>query len=109
MYYSVTWLKLSSIWKLPQFFRLVAAIDEQLKDTPGVIEVKKKPLSPWVWCTLTHWDNKESMTAFRNSGAHLNAMKETSALTQATRSHGGETKAVVDWGEALSQLEAGSA
>lgn len=53
--------------------------------------------------TMTGWRNEEAMRAFRNSGAHLEAMRSLRTIGQA-RSTSWRAHEVPDWNAAVSRL-----
>ena len=104
MYVSVTKLKLKSIFKLPLFLTLVARINKQVTQSRGNIDSENKRINGH-FCTLTHWESKNDMLAFRNSGAHGASMNRIGRIAKATYFHGFESEKKVDWDEALQELE----
>lgn len=73
---SVTRLRLRSLRFLPAFIWYTLAANRQVAKAPGL-------LSGWVgneslrsYWTSTAWDSPASMRAYRNSGAHLAAMRK---------------------------------
>lgn len=67
--------------------------------------IKKETFSPSrrVYNTLTHWESKSDMLKFRNSGAHLKAMKLSAKMGHGITT-GWETEEFVNRESALSRL-----
>ena len=71
---SITRLQIRSFWFLIPFLWRNQKITQEVQKSPGFIEGKLLVDRKRVFWTATLWDSKESMLAFRNSGAHLKAM-----------------------------------
>jgi heme-degrading monooxygenase HmoA len=54
----------------------------QANKSMGILHKQNWRQEPRVFCTLTQWESKEAMLRFRNSDAHLNAMKISAKLGQ---------------------------
>ena len=103
MLVSVTQFHLKSLWLYPEFSLDTYRVVKQVKRSGGIIRMRIKPFT---LRTLTAWNCEEGMRAFRNSGAHLHAMKRS-------REYGGiksvswEADTIPDWPEAIRKLETG--
>ena len=73
----------------------------QAKNSQGIIAIKIRLRD---LRTLTVWENMESMKAFRNSGIHLKAMKESDKLG-VNRSHTWHTEYIPSWSEAIARID----
>ncbi len=63
-------------WRLyGEFFIDTYRVVKQVRSAGGIVKAKIKPVS---LKTITAWKSKEEMILFRNSGAHLHAMKKSS-------------------------------
>lgn len=98
MYITATQIKIKSITAYFRFFLRVAEIRKQLASAEGVIFVKFSGLH-----TLTGWQNEAYMKAFRNSGAHLEAMKNIKNIGNA-KSVSWQADAEPEWHEAKTKL-----
>jgi len=89
-------------WKLyGEFFIDTYHVAKQVRRANGIMRVKIHPVS---LRTLTVWQNREDMVAFRNSGAHLRAMKK-SQYFGAIESFTWESTEVPSWKEASRRLD----
>lgn len=103
MYVSVTSFLVRSTWA-NLFFQMHAMSSfMQAKKSKGI--VKMETFSPFrkVYSTVTHWESKADMLKFRNSGAHLKAMKLSAKMGNGFGT-GWETEDFVDRESALSRL-----
>ena len=84
MLISITELQCKSIWKLPKFIILSSRAAKQVKQAKGNIynKIWNKGLTGF---TLTAWESKEAMMAFRNSDAHKVAMPQINKLASRYR------------------------
>lgn len=105
MYVSVTHFKVRSIWALPLFQWHAFASYGQANKSRGIISTESWPEKGRVFCTLTLWESKEDMIRFRNSGAHLKAMKISRKLGEGI-THGWATEKLPGRKEALERLYA---
>ena len=91
-----------------QFFALsrqALNIIRQLKSTSHK-DFKKKGI--WTMhYTMTLWETEEDLKAFAQSGAHLEAMKQSRKIAREIRTITIETDALPDWKEAKKLLEGG--
>ena len=98
MVVTATQIKIKSIAGFFRFFPKLRDIRKQLDDAEGIIFVKFQGSR-----TLTGWESAEDMKAFRNSGAHLEAMKNIRRIGKA-KSVTWETQKEPDWGDAIKKL-----
>lgn len=98
MIVTVTQIKIKNYFKIFLFFRLVRDTRKQLENCEGHLFAEFKGSK-----TLTGWDSLESMQAFRNSGAHLQAMKNTGRIGRA-KSVTWECAEKPSWATALEKL-----
>ena len=103
MYVSITHFKVKSLWALPLFQWHAFTSYGQANRSLGIISSEAWPEKGRVFCTLTLWESKEDMLKFRNSGAHLKAMKISRKLGEGI-THGWETDELPDKNEALARL-----
>ena len=103
MYVSVTSFLVRSPWANVLFQMHAVSSFMQAGKSQGIL--KKENFSPFrkVYSTVTHWESKEAMLAFRNSGAHLKAMKLSAKMGHGIAT-GWETEQFIDRKEALSRL-----
>ena len=80
MYVIITHFKVKSIWALPLFQWHAYRSYGQANSSRGIISSEAWPEKGRVFCTLTLWESKAAMLKFRNSGAHLQAMKMSHKL-----------------------------
>ena len=78
----------------------IARVRRQLARCPGLISVAFHP----GWRTLTVWENAEALKAFRDSGAHLEAMRATRKIGIA-RTITWPVDRVPSWPEAIAKLD----
>jgi heme-degrading monooxygenase HmoA len=86
---------------LPGLFRFglhLLRIRRQLRTAAGLVSVDYRP-----YRTLTVWHSREAMQAFRNTGAHLDAMKNVRRIGRA-KSAAWEVAAIPAWEEAIGRL-----
>jgi hypothetical protein len=69
----------------------------QAKNSQGLIAIKIRVRD---LRTLTVWENIDNMKAFRNSKAHLKAMKDSDKLG-VNQSHTWQTEHIPSWEEAI--------
>ncbi len=73
----------------------------QAKNSHGLIAIKIRFRD---LRTLTVWENSSDLKAFRNSGSHLKAMKDSDKLGF-NQSHTWYTEYIPDWSEAIARIE----
>lgn len=98
MIITATQIKIKSIWGLFCFVPRVKNIRTQLSKTDGLLFQKYKGVR-----TLTAWESHVAMKAFRNSGHHLDAMKNLKSIGKA-KSITWETESEPSCGEAIERL-----
>lgn len=74
-------------------------VKEQIGKSPGLISVRYRGLR-----ALTLWENLESMQRFRNSGAHLDAMRDANSIGKA-RSFTWEVTELPKWEDVKARLD----
>ena len=104
MFISVTRIHLKSLSKFFPFMALNGKIQKQIKASPGLISSKVRMQNPWVYWTLTAWQDKESMMRFRNNGTHMEAMKKSRELSSDMKSLNWEGEKLPGWREAAHRL-----
>jgi len=98
MIISATQIKITSIIGYLKFFSALSRTRKQLSEVDGLIFIKAKGLH-----TLSGWQSREAMMAFRNSGHHLEAMKKVNKMGL-VKSISWESDAEPDWQEAKERL-----
>lgn len=98
MIVSATHLRIRGIAGWFRFFTRIGSIQRQVAKADGVIFIKIRGLR-----TLTGWESRGAMLAFRNSGAHLDAMKSLAGIGQA-KSVTWETDQPPTWADAIQRL-----
>ncbi len=83
MLYSFTYFKVKAWWLVPLFQWHGMLSTFQYKKARGLVDVKIWNKKGRVFYVLSCWQTKEDMLAYRNRGAHLNAMKATRKLGKA--------------------------
>jgi hypothetical protein len=99
MIISATQIKITSIIGYLRFFPLVSRTKKQLARLDGLIFIKTKGLR-----TLSGWQSREAMTAFRNNGPHLEAMKKINKIGL-TKSITWEADSEPGWDEVEERLQ----
>ena len=99
MIISATQIKITSIIGYLRFFPLVNRTRKQLEEVDGLIFIKTKGLR-----TLSGWQSREAMMAFRNNGHHLEAMKKTNKIGL-TKSISWEADRKPGWNEVKARLQ----
>lgn len=79
MIVSATRIRIKGLAGWFRFFRIIGKIRSQLDAAEGLRFAKFRGLM-----TLTGWENRAAMQAFRNQGAHLEAMRNTRNIGIAT-------------------------
>lgn len=96
---TLTSIQLRSVW---QFFELSnhgRKIQGQAKKTPGFVKMKNSGCGR-LHFTLSVWESEAAMRAFVRSGAHLEAMQRSAALSHEIRTYTYEADAIPGWKEA---------
>ena len=94
-----TQIKIKSIVGFIRFARMVFKVRKQLNKVDGLVFLKFKSFN-----TLSGWQSDEAMKAFRNSGHHLEAMRNIKAMGK-SKSISWVAEHEPDWGEALEKLQ----
>jgi heme-degrading monooxygenase HmoA len=95
---TITSIELRSFW---QFFTLAnhgRKIQGQAKNAPGFVKMKN---TGWgrLHFTLSIWESEAAMKQFARTGAHLEAMKQSTKLGKEIRTHTFESDAIPNWKE----------
>ena len=98
MLVTATQIKIKSIIGFFHFIPIVKKIWIQLTNADGLVFQKIKGFR-----TLTGWETKEAMKAFRNNGHHLDGMKNVKKVGKA-KSITWETHPEPHWSEANEKL-----
>ena len=98
MIVTATQMKIKSIIGFFRFIFHVKNIKTQMINADGLVFQELKGFR-----TLTGWENKEAMKAFRNNGHHLDAMKNIKSIGKA-KSVTWDTHSKPDWNEAKEKL-----
>ena len=98
MVITATQIKIKSVVGLFRFIPRVRNIRGQLSNVDGLVFVKISGLR-----TLTGWESREAMKAFRNKNHHLAAMKNIKFIGKA-KSITWEAQTEPDWSEAKEKL-----
>jgi len=98
MVVTATEIKIKGIRGYIRFFISVRKVVKQVQQANGLLFVKTKGLK-----TLTGWKDYDSMKYFRNSGPHLDAMKNIKKMGEG-QSFTWETESEPDWQEAVARL-----
>lgn len=98
MIVTATQIKVKGIIGYLRFIPAVRNIRKQLSNVDGLVFVKFSGGS-----TLTGWESHDAMKAFRNSGYHLDAMKNIKNIGKA-KSITWEALSEPDWHEAKQKL-----
>ena len=99
MIVTATQIQVRGLKGLFWFFRTAGKVKEQLAQAEGVCFVKLRG-----FCTLTGWESEGAMKAFRNHGAHGEAMKRAKRIGR-TKSVTWESASEPDWQEAVEKLK----
>jgi hypothetical protein len=103
MYISITGLKPKGVWGLVRFWTLAIPSFSEAKSAKGNLNSAVKKINGYN-CTLSAWENRESMLAFMKNGVHLKAMKAFNAIATG-RTYGYESDTIPSWEDAYSILE----
>jgi heme-degrading monooxygenase HmoA len=99
---TATQMKIEGVKGLFLFFVHLYRVKKQLDGCPGLVSLALNPR----FQTLSVWESEAAMKAFRNSGAHLAAMKATRKMGRA-KVVTWETAEVPSWREARQRLADG--
>lgn len=101
MIVSTTKFRLKSLSLYIQFFVDTYRVVKQVKCAGGIVHMRMNPVS---LRTITVWQTSEDLLAFRNSGAHLHAMKKSRSFGEIS-SVTWESEVVPSWSEAKERLQ----
>jgi len=99
MIISATQIKITTFIGYLRFFPLVSLTKKQLAEVDGLLFIKTKGLR-----TLSGWQSREAMMAFRNNGHHLEAMRKINKVGQ-TKSITWEAGSEPAWDEVKERLQ----
>jgi heme-degrading monooxygenase HmoA len=96
---TVTSIQLRSPWQFFQLSNHGRKIQAQAKKSPGFVKMKN---TGWgkLHYTLSVWDSEAEMKDFVRTGAHMEAMKQSAALSHEIRTYTYESESLPDWKEA---------
>jgi hypothetical protein len=103
MYLSITGLKPKGIWGFIRFWTLAIPSFSEAKSAKGNLYCAVKKINGYN-CTLSAWENRESMLSFMRNGVHLKAMKAFHSIAIG-RTYGYESDTIPSWEEAYKLLE----
>ncbi|MBL1262019.1 MAG: hypothetical protein COB33_016035 [Thiotrichaceae bacterium] len=98
MLITATQIKITSILGYLRFFPVAGRTKKQLAEVDGLLFFRLKGLR-----TLSGWESREAMIAFRNNGHHLEAMKKTKQMGF-VKSITWEAEIEPSWAEAKKRL-----
>jgi len=104
MIINVTSIHLRSWWKFFALSYYAMHIVRQTKVQPGFIKMKNTGFG-YDHYTLSVWKDEESLRRFARSGAHLAAMKKSSALATEIRTYSFSSESVPSWKEVRDLLK----
>lgn len=99
MIVTATQVKVASLLGLYRFICSAISINKQLSEHSDIVFIKLKGFR-----TLSGWSSLEAMKEFRNSGAHLEAMKDLKKIGFA-KSVTWESQTEPTWEEAKTRLK----
>jgi hypothetical protein len=101
-YISITGIELKSAFHLPRFGDYATQSMQQAQAAAGNISASSNYVNG-VHHTLSVWDDRKSMTRFKVSGAHAQAMKVEPefSLPGNTKVYGYESEHIPSWDEAI--------
>lgn len=97
---STTQIKVKGPLALVRLLVYIWRVRRQLAKSAGLIKFDFHP----GWRTLTIWESTEALKAFRNSGAHLEAMRNTYKIGSA-RTVTWEVTEIPKWPEVIAKLD----
>ena len=100
MIITVTKFKLQRLADYPRFFLATYQAFRQARKSTGIIKLRIDPIG---LRTVTAWKTRQNMAEFRNSGAHLAAMKKSAQFGK-IHSCTWETESLPTWKEAIRML-----
>lgn len=103
MYISITGLKPKGLWGFIRFWTLAIPSFSEAKSAKGNVYAAVKKINGYN-CTLSAWENRESMLGFMRNGVHLKAMKAFHSIAIG-KTYGFESDKIPSWEEAYTLLE----
>ena len=101
MLISKTKFSLRNWWLYPAFFLETYRVVKQVRKSGDIVNLRIQPFS---LRTITVWKSEADMVRFRNSGAHLKAMKHSKSYGEIA-SISWEAEAIPSWKEAIQKLD----
>ena len=103
MHISLTGLKSKSFLGFIRFWKLAIPTFKQAQTAKGNVFCEVKRIKGYQ-CTLTAWEDRNSMLEFMRSGVHLEAMKSFHTIATG-KTYGYESDSIPTWPEAFALLE----
>lgn len=103
MHISITGLKSKGIFGFFLFWRYAIPSLRKAQTADGNLFCEVKRIDGFQ-CTLTAWEDKESMRSFMRSGVHLKAIKSFRKIATG-KTYGYESETVPGWTEAFELLQ----
>jgi hypothetical protein len=103
MYISITGLKPKGFWSTLKFWTLAIPTFKQASTAKGNKYCQVRRIEGYQ-CTLTAWDDRESMLVFLHEGPHLKAMKAFHRIATG-KTYGFESDVVPTWENAFVLLQ----
>jgi len=100
MIISTTKFRLRKLSLYGRFFLETYRVVKQVRRAGGIVKMRIKPFS---LRTITIWKTEADMLSFRNSGAHLEAMKRSTSFGDIS-SVSWESGTICSWKEAMERL-----
>lgn len=95
VYVAITGFRTKSTWHMPRFWWHAAASMRQASVADGNLSAEARAIDG-VQHTLSVWRDRQAMLAYRNSGAHRNAMRAHTSLGSGY-AFGFESDRIPDW------------
>jgi hypothetical protein len=103
MYISITGLQPKGFWSTVKFWTLAIPSFRQAKTAKGNLHSDVKRIKGYQ-CTVTAWEDRESMLAFLHQGPHLKAMKSFRRIATG-KTYGFESDVIPTWEHAFVLLQ----
>jgi hypothetical protein len=103
MFITITSIRLRKWWGYFYLTSLAFKITLQLRKQKGFIKMKNTGFG-YLHFTLSCWETEEDVKRFSRDGAHLNAMKKSSALATEVRTYTYQSDQLPKWKEAKQLL-----
>ena len=81
-----------------RFIVAVRGVNKQIEEAEGLVFVKKRG-----FCTLTGWESRAALSAFRNAGHHRHAMRVAPFIGKVTTTTW-ESRSEPGWRESIDRL-----